>query len=63
MALAQSKGLLGESIVLGLIALGDLGLAGADMSLLSSVISGLKRLGLEEEARAMAVEILIGHEF
>ena len=63
MALAQSKGLLGESIILGLIALGDLGLAGADMSLLSSVISGLKRLGLEEEARAMAVEILIGHEF
>ena len=63
MALAQSQGLQGESVVLGLIALGEAGVAKADMSLVSSIISGLVRLGLKKDANALALEVLVAHGF
>jgi len=50
---------IGETALWGLIALGEAGPVGADAITLGSVIRSLRAVGLEEEARALAVEALI----
>ncbi|MFQ5764703.1 MAG: hypothetical protein ACE5GT_07235 [Rhodospirillales bacterium] len=47
---------IGETVLLVLLALGEEGPAGADPLLLHQVLTSLRAIGLEKEARAMAVE-------
>ena len=50
---------IGETALWALIAIGDAGPTGADAITLGSVIRSLRAVGLEDEARALAVEALI----
>ena len=47
---------LGETVLLSLLALGESGPGDADPVVLSRVLSSLRNIGLEAEARALAVE-------
>ena len=51
---------IGATVLLTLICLGEDGPTGAGPLLLRAVISGLREVGLEKEARALAVEAAIG---
>ena len=53
---------IGETALWGLIALGESGPVGADAITLGSVIRSFRAVGLENEARALAVEALIEAE-
>ena len=57
---AASERRIGATVLLTLICLGEDGPTGADPLLLRAVISGLREVGLEKEARALAVEAAIG---
>ena len=57
---AASERRIGGTVLLTLICLGEDGPTGADPLLLRAVISGLREVGLEKEARALAVEAAIG---
>jgi len=50
----------GETILYALLALGSAGPAGADTAVLGRIVPALKRIGLEREARAVAVEAAVG---
>jgi hypothetical protein len=52
----KTKVRIGELVMLGLLALGEGGVAEADPLLLSQVILGLRAAGFENEARLLAVE-------
>jgi hypothetical protein len=54
---------LGETVLLGLLALGDVGPAGAAPSTLRSVIRAFNTVGLQAEARALALESVLGRGF
>lgn len=56
LALAAENGRVGETVLLSLIALGEDGPAGASPLLLSRVIESLMTVGLEQDARRLAVE-------
>jgi hypothetical protein len=56
---ATDAGRVGETILLALIALGDGGAAEAHPIILRRVLFSLRNVGLEAEARAMAVEALL----
>lgn len=56
LALAADNGRVGETVLLSLIALGEDGPAGASPLLLSRVIESLMVVGLEQDARRIAVE-------
>ncbi|MHA1570192.1 MAG: hypothetical protein ACTSWM_00115 [Alphaproteobacteria bacterium] len=56
---AVRAGALGESLLLTLIVIGEQGPAGAAPIALGNAIRTLRRLGLDDEARAFAVEALI----
>jgi hypothetical protein len=56
---AASQRRVGATVLLTLICLGTDGPAGADPLLLRAVISSLREVGLEKEARALAVEAAI----
>ncbi|MEE9250976.1 MAG: hypothetical protein V3U93_07605 [Alphaproteobacteria bacterium] len=58
--LAASNGRVGETVLLALLCLGGDGPAGANPLVLSAVISGLRQIGLDTEARALALEAAIG---
>jgi len=47
---------IGETVLLSLLALGEVGPAGANLTTLHSVISALRRVGLEIDARSLALE-------
>ncbi|MCH8095468.1 MAG: hypothetical protein IID53_00125 [Proteobacteria bacterium] len=57
---AAAERRIGATVLLTLICLGEDGPTGADPLLLRAVISGLREVGLEKEARALAVEAAIG---
>jgi len=60
---AAEEGRLGETVLLGLLALGDVGPAGAASSTLQSVIQAFNAVGLQAEARTMALEAVLGRGF
>lgn len=61
--IAAQKGRVAETLALGLMVLGD-GWAGeTNISVLTSVLSVFKAMGLEAEAKAIAMEALIGKGF
>lgn len=47
---------IGETVLLSLLALGEVGPAGANLTTLHSVVSALRRVGLEADARSLALE-------
>ena len=51
----------GETVLLSLIALGDGGPAGSHTVTLTKVLSALDRVGLETEARALAIEAAVAY--
>jgi len=51
---------IGETVLLALLALGDVGPAGADPSTLHSVIRALRAVGLSSDARLVAIEAALG---
>jgi len=56
---ASEAGRVGETVLLSLIVLGERGPAGSHVLALESVISALRRVGLDAEARALAIEAAI----
>jgi len=54
---------LGETVLLGLLALGDVGPSSAAPSTLRTVIRALNGVGLAAEARALALEAALGRGF
>ena len=56
-------GRVGETLALGLMVLGNGWVGDANISVLTSVLSVFRAMGLEEEARALAIEALIGKGF
>ncbi|MEH6525834.1 MAG: hypothetical protein V7723_07145 [Sneathiella sp.] len=56
---AAETGRLGETIALSLTALGEGGPSSVSLTTLSRVLSALKKIGLEKEARALALEAAI----
>lgn len=56
---AASKRRMGETVLLSLYALGDAGPAGANPIMLSRAISALRQVGLDSEARSLAIEAAI----
>ncbi len=53
---ASANGRVGETVLLSLLALGEIGPAGADLTTLHTVVSALKAVGLEPDARRLALE-------
>lgn len=51
----------GETVLLSLLALGQLGPEGSDPTTLVQVIDALRTIGFDKEARAVAVEAALGH--
>ena len=57
--IAAKAGLVGETVALSLVALGEEGPAAVSTKTLTAVLSALKLVGLEEEARQLALEAAI----
>ena len=53
----------GETVLLALLALGEAGPAAAEPTTLNVVITALRSVGLEREARGLAVEAALAHGF
>ncbi len=51
---------IGETVLLALLALGDVGPAGADPSTLHAVVRALRAIGLSSDARLIAIEAALG---
>ena len=60
LGMASASKRVGETVLLALLCLGDDGPARASPLVLSAVISGLRQIGLEKEARSLALEAAIG---
>jgi hypothetical protein len=58
---AADAGRLGETVLYALLAFGEGGSATADAATLGLVVAALKKVGLEADARAVAVEAALGH--
>jgi hypothetical protein len=56
---ASTKGRIGETVLLSLVGLNPTGLADAEPEWLAQVVTSLRRVGLEDEARRLAVEAAI----
>ncbi len=52
---------IGETVLLALIVLGEAGPAGAHSLALGTVVFSLSRIGLEREARSLAIEAALGN--
>ncbi len=61
LAAASAEKRVGETVLLALLMLGDVGPDGADAAALTQAIRALRGIGLEKEARALAVEAALGH--
>ncbi len=53
----------GETVLLALLTLGEAGPAGAEPTTLSVVVAALRSVGLERQARGLAVEATLAHGF
>lgn len=53
---AASAGRRGETVLLAVLILGDGGLGNSDPGLVSEIVIGLRKIGLESEARQLAIE-------
>ena len=60
---AARDGRLGEAVLLALVSLGRDGPAAAHPLVLGEVVSALRRVGLEEDARRIALEAVLAREF
>jgi hypothetical protein len=58
---AAAKGKVGETVLLSLVGLNATGLADAEPEWLAQAVTSLRRVGLEEEARRLAVEAAIAN--
>jgi hypothetical protein len=58
---AAAKGKVGETVLLSLVGLGATGLADAEPEWLAQAVTSLRRVGLEEEARRLAVEAALAN--
>ena len=58
---AAAKGRVGETVLLSLVGLNATGLADAEPEWLTQAVTSLRRVGLEEEARRLAVEAAIAN--
>lgn len=56
---ASTQARVGETVMLGLVTLGEGGPARADPIILHRVLTALRYIGLEDEARAMALEAVV----
>lgn len=56
---AAAAGAVGETVVMALLALGEPGPAGANATTLGAVVDALRAVGLEAEARAVALEAVL----
>jgi len=56
---ASSRARVGETVLLSLVSLGDGGPARSDAIVLHHVLKSLRNIGLESEARAMALEAIV----
>ncbi|MBL4614392.1 MAG: hypothetical protein JKY27_05910 [Magnetovibrio sp.] len=56
---ASARGRVGETVLLSLVSLGDGGPARADPIVLHHVLKSLRNIGLDREARAMALEAVV----
>jgi hypothetical protein len=56
---ASEFGRLGETVLLALVALGEAGPGGSDPLVLHEVVAALARVGLEDEARMLAIEAAV----
>jgi hypothetical protein len=61
LAAAAAGERVGETVLLALLMLGDVGPEGADGAAHTQSIHALRAIGLEKEARALAVEAALGH--
>jgi hypothetical protein len=50
----------GETVLMSLLALGDKAIAGMNPMTVTTVITALRRVGLDTEARALALEVAVG---
>lgn len=60
---ASGNARIGETVLLSLVALGEGGPAAAEEEMMARVVRALRRLGLDKEARALALEALIARGF
>lgn len=60
LAVAAADKRVGETVLLALLSLGDVGPAGADPSTLHAVIRALREIGLSADARRVAIEAALG---
>lgn len=60
---ASESAVLGETVLLGLMGVGERGPQAADPSVLSAAVRALKRVGLEADARRIAFEALVSRGF
>ena len=56
---AAAAGAVGETVLMALLALGEAGPAGAHPTMLGAVVDALRRVGLEAEARSVALEAVL----
>ncbi len=56
---ASQRGRVGEAVLLSLVSLGDGGPARADPIVLDHVLKAMRNLGMDQEARAMALEAVV----
>jgi hypothetical protein len=63
LAAAAADKRVGETVLLALLALGDVGPAGVDPSTLHAVIRALREIGLSTDARLIAIEAALGRNF
>jgi hypothetical protein len=60
---AAQDGRLGETVLLALVSLGPEGPAGAHPLVLAGVVTALRRVGLEDDARRLALEAILARRF
>ncbi len=58
--LAARRGRRGETMLLALVALGDVGPANADPAVLAQVVAALRKVGMNAEAKSFALEAVLG---
>ncbi|HEY9164266.1 MAG TPA: hypothetical protein VIN57_06615 [Magnetovibrio sp.] len=56
---ASSQARIGETVMLSLVVLSDGGLAGSDPAVVHRVLKALRNIGLNDEARALALEAVV----
>jgi hypothetical protein len=57
---ASESNRVGETVLMSLLTIGDKAMAGANPLMISTVVAALRRVGLDAEARVLALEAAIG---